>query len=153
MKKVRLNEADEEKAAADRAAASIVSQNGLSLRAGSIIRPFQLEFDLFLLAFALVLDVEAGAGWDINPLAGNLDLEFLAGFQRVRQPPQLRHKFLQRIILFDVPFAFAHDCLRMKLNTPGGKMVISKAVSSRIVSWVNGCSPRMDVAPGVNIPE
>ena len=61
--------------------------------------PLDLEFDFLVVIAALVFDIEAGAHWHIDALAGDLDLEALAVLQSVGQAPELVDEVGQGIVL------------------------------------------------------
>lgn len=50
--------------------------------------PFQLELDLLALLATFMLDVDDRVGRNGDPLAGDLDAEGVAGFERVGKPAQ-----------------------------------------------------------------
>jgi len=43
-----------------------------------------------------VLDAERGTGRNVDSLARNLDLETLAGFDGIREPPELRRELIRK---------------------------------------------------------
>src|SRR5215218_9456868 len=74
------------------------------------VGPLELELDLLLVPFPLVLYVELGAGGHIDSLPGDLDLEPLARLQCIGKPAQLRHELRGGVNLLDVPvWLFAHS--------------------------------------------
>src|SRR5436309_15618803 len=56
--------------------------------------PTHLELHLFLVAFAFVFDAELSAPGHADALTGDLDAKGGVGPARVRQPAELRHKFM-----------------------------------------------------------
>jgi hypothetical protein len=68
-----------------------------------------------------VLYVELGTGGHVDSLPGDLDLEPLAGLQRIGKPSQLRHELRGGVYLLDVPvWLFAHpsSLVRERLTSP-----------------------------------
>jgi hypothetical protein len=65
--------------------------------------PFELEFNFFLPAFALMLNIEICPRRYIYSLAGDLDFKLFATFQTVRQPSQFGGHLFDGIAFFDVP--------------------------------------------------
>src|SRR5215203_6540299 len=93
-------------------------QTGREGKGSRGVGPLELELDLLLIPLPLVFDVELGTGGHIDPLPGDLDLEPLARFQRIRQPSNLRHKPRGGVDLLDVPVAlFAHRSSPLSPNT------------------------------------
>jgi hypothetical protein len=82
---------------------------------GSIPSPLDLEFDLFAVFAALVLNVVAGASWNEDALACDLDVEPFAFLECVGKPPQLLDEFADRVSFLDIAFA-CHSALLF----PGG---------------------------------
>ena len=81
------------------------------------IFPFELEFQFLAFSGAFVFDVEGCAGGNVQALAGDLDRERAAGFDRVREAAQFSGElpgsvtFLQVAILPSLHVA-SHDARR-----------------------------------------
>jgi hypothetical protein len=88
-----------------------------------------LEFNFFLAVSALMCEVEICARWHVNPLAGDLDFEALAIFDRIGKPPQLLDELADWIVFFDVALPLVHVlCLHIPvqemwqaISTPQGR--------------------------------
>ena len=53
-----------------------------------------------------MLDVVLGTDGDVDPFAGDLDLELLARFEVVREPAELGDELVEGVALFDVAVWF-----------------------------------------------
>jgi hypothetical protein len=69
-----------------------------------LVAPFDLEFDFFFFAGALVLDVVLRTDRHVDALSGDLNPEGLSVFECVCQTPQLGDEIGQRIGFLKVAF-------------------------------------------------
>ena len=121
-------------------AAPCATPPGLEYGKPGSARPLDLEFDLFAVALTLVFDVVGGPDGDVDPFAGNLDLEPVAvldgvfvdgmtwGAQTWWYPADLALEPYEDMAMFDCPGALAP---RLVI---GGRAVVLPGAPNRIRS-------------------
>ena len=58
----------------------------------SVIRPFDLEFDLLIFTFTFVLNAELRSNWHVDSLTSNLNFKLIPLLESICQPSKLCHK-------------------------------------------------------------
>jgi hypothetical protein len=114
-----------------------------------LVFPLDLELDFFLVVGALMLDRVSRSHWDIDALAGNLNLEALSGFERIREAPKLVDEFRQCVGLFDVAFQFG------QLSLPRGalnEVVLQEGAHNLVRGDVRSSDPRIPAGLAVELP-
>jgi hypothetical protein len=79
----------------------------------SIGLPDQLELEFLFLSAALMLDIEGGVRWDVQPLAADLDRERVLRLDRIGEPTELGNELGAGVGLGEIAVGHGEDLSKL----------------------------------------